>query len=171
MNLEPRRANAPCPGATAARARLLLCLMLALLATLAGPAAAQGRQDRQGIALYWGLVPEAVVSQQHALADLHGGRPRGGGQVHHLVVALFDAASGRRIEDAAVRAQLSEIGVADEPPKYLTPMTVNDQLTYGQMFTTAKEGPYRLRIFVKLAAGRDEIAYDISAPSPHVPAR
>ena len=54
---------------------------------------------------------------------MHGVVPKDGGQVHHMVVALFNA-DGKRIEDAVVRAQLSETGIVDAPPKYLTPMSI-----------------------------------------------
>jgi hypothetical protein len=48
---------------------------------------------------------------------MHGGALKGGGQVHHQVIALFDAGDGRRIGDAVVPAQLSELGGVDAPPK------------------------------------------------------
>ena len=141
--------------------------LLLLLATLLSPALAQSRLERSGVTLYWGLVPAAVVAEKHALADLHGGPPKGGGQVHHLVVALYDSASGRRIEDAVVRAQLSETGIVDEPPKYLPPMKVNDQASYGQVFGVAKNGPYRFRLWVRLPQRTDEIEFAVQAWSPH----
>jgi hypothetical protein len=138
-----------------------------LLATMLNPALAQSRLDRSGITLYWGLVPAAVVADKHALAELHGGPPKGGGQVHHLVVALYDSASGRRIEDAVVRAQISETGIVDEPAKYLLPMKVNDQASYGQVFGVAKEGPYRFRLWVRPPSRTDEIEFRFDAWSPH----
>jgi len=141
--------------------------LLLLLATLLSPALAQSRLERSGVTLYWGLVPAAVLAEKHALADLHGGPPKGGGQVHHLVVALYDSASGRRIEDAVVRAQLSETGIVDEPPKYLPPMKVNDQASYGQVFGVAKDGPYRFRLCVRLPQRTDEIEFAVQAWSPH----
>lgn len=141
--------------------------LLLLLATMLSPALAQSRLERSGITLYWGLVPAAVVADKHALADLHGGPPRGGGQVHHLVVALYDTASGRRIEDAVVRAQLSETGIVDEPPKYLPPMKVNDLASYGQLFGVAKDGPYRFRLWVRLPSRTDEVEFRFDAWSPH----
>jgi hypothetical protein len=138
-----------------------------LLITILSPAMAQSRLERSGVTLYWGLVPAAVVADKHALAELHGGPPKGGGQVHHFVVALYDSASGRRIEDAVVRAQLSETGIVDEPPKYLPPMKVNDQASYGQVFGVAKNGPYRFRLWVRLPQRTDEIEFAVQAWSPH----
>ena len=70
------------------------------------------------------FVPATVVSQKYALEDMHDVVPKDGGQIHHLVVALFNS-KGARIEDAVVRAQLSETGIVDAPPKYLTPMSID----------------------------------------------
>jgi hypothetical protein len=151
------------------RRRLVLVAMsvLALSLALAAPARAQMRLDRSGITLYWGLVPAAVVAEKHAQADLHGGPPKGGGQVHHLVVALYDTASGRRIEDAVVRAQLSETGIVDEPLKYLLPMKVNELASYGQVFGVVRDGPYRFRLWVRLPQRQDDIEFAFAASSPH----
>lgn len=140
--------------------------LLLLLATMQSPALAQSRLERSGVTLYWGLVPAAVVADKHALAELHGGPPKGGGQVQHLVVALYDSTSGRRIEDAVV-AQLSETGIVDEQAKYLLPMKVNDQASYGQVFGVAKDGPYRFRVWVRLPQRTDEIEFAVQAWSPH----
>lgn len=126
---------------------------------------AQQRLQRDGITLYWGLVPAAVVSQKHSLQEMHGVVPSDGGQVHHLVVALFES-DGRRIVDAVVRAQLGDSAQAEPAPKYLTPMAVDGQMTYGQLFSNATAGPYRLRVFVKPAAGA-EIVFTTSAWPAH----
>jgi hypothetical protein len=147
-----------------------LCKALACLASLllwSATAAAQSRIDQSGVTLYWGLVPAAVVAQAHDVETLHGGPPKGGGQVHHLVVALFDTATGRRIDDAVVRAQLSEVGIADEAPRYLPPMKIADQASYGQFFGVAKDGPYRFKVWVRLAQRQDDIEFRFSAWSPH----
>ncbi|HUG24496.1 hypothetical protein [Piscinibacter sp.] len=143
-------------------------LLVALAMAMVQPAAAQARLERDGVALYWGLVPAAIASDKHSLEQMHGIVPKNGGQVHHLVVALFDAVDGRRIADAVVRAQLSEVGIVDSAPKYLTPMPVNGLASYGQLFSTAKEGPYQFRVFVRLPNRPGEIEYLLSARSPHL---
>lgn len=142
-------------------------LALAVLPLAVQPAMAQARVERDGVALYWGLVPAAIVAEKHPLAEMHGVVPKDGGEVHHLVVALFDAANGKRIGGAVVRAQLHEVGLMDAAPKYLTPMAVDGQASYGQLFSTAKDGPYQFRVFVKLANRPNEIEFPISAWSPH----
>ncbi len=143
-----------------------LTIVLIALGPSSAAAQVQARLEREGVVLYWGLVPAAVVSQKHALEEMHGIVPKDGGQNHHLVVALFRR-DGARIADAVVRAQLSEIGIVDAPPKYLTPMSVDGQASYGQLFSTAKDGPYRFRVFVKLPERDSEIEFAISAWSSH----
>jgi hypothetical protein len=146
---------------------LFATLLLAIAPTLA---LAQARQVREGVTLYLGLVPAAVVAEKHALEDMHGAVPRGGGQNHHLVIALFDA-DGKRIVDAVVQAQLHEIGIVDAPRKYLTPMIIDGQASYGQLFSTVKDGPYQFRLFVKLPKRAADVEFSVSAWSPQREAR
>ncbi|MBP0633116.1 hypothetical protein J8I32_30430 [Cupriavidus sp. AcVe19-1a] len=122
---------------------------------------AQSRLERDGVVLYWGLLPAAIVAQRHALEEMHGTVPSGG-RLQHLVVALFRA-DGSRIGDAIVRAQLSETGIVDSPPKYLTPMTINGEASYGQIFTTVLRGTAHFRIYVKLPRRDLDIEFAISA--------
>lgn len=113
--------------------------------------------------LYWGLVPAAIVSQQHAAQDLHGGPPAGGGRINHLVLALFDRNSGRRIDDAVIRAQLTEPGIVPEPFKYVPPMPINGVGSYGQWFGMVREGPYRFRVLVKLPDRAGDLEFDVTS--------
>ncbi|MDG0833169.1 hypothetical protein EXH51_10475 [Pelomonas saccharophila] len=128
---------------------------------------AQARVERDGVVLYWGLVPAAIVAEKHPLEEMHGVVPKDGGQVHHLVAALVDAKDGRRIGDAVLRAQLHEVGIVNAAPKYLTPMTINGLASYGQVFSMAKDGPYQFRILARLADRPNEVEFPISAWSPH----
>jgi hypothetical protein len=146
--------------------KLIGLFAMLMLAFAPSVAAAQQRLQRDGVVLYWGLVPGAVVSQKHALEEMHGVVPKDGGQNHHIVVALFNA-DGNRIEDAVVRAQLHEIAIVDAPPKYLTPMTIDGHASYGQLFSTATGGPYRFRIFVRVTDRTSDIEFVVSAWSPH----
>lgn len=154
----------PLAGDRLGRRRLFL-VALTIWLTVPGLAFAQGRQERDGLVLYWGLVPAALVTQGHALENLHGGPPSGKGRQDHLVVAIYDARSGRRVEDASVHAQLSETGIDDAEPRNLEPMKINGQVSYGQFFGPATGGPYRFRIWVT-APGHREVVYDISANAP-----
>lgn len=156
-------------GALGAYLGIALLVPLVATALLLAPRTgfAEQRAERDGIVLFWGLVPEAIVSAEHSLETMHGVVPADGGQNHHLVAALFRKADGARIADAVVRAQLHEVGVADGAPKYLTVMTINGQASYGQLFSTAKAGPYRFRVLVRLPGRSDELEFLIDAASPH----
>jgi hypothetical protein len=146
--------------------RWLVWLGIALSCALPALAAAQSRLERNGVVLYWGLVPAAVVSQQHALDEMHGGPPVGGGAVNHLVVALFDARTGSRIDNAVVQARLSEPGIVDGAPKYLTPMPVNGQASYGQLFGMTGDRSYRFRVTVQVPQAPRPIQYSFSGLPP-----
>ena len=87
-------------------AALFTLVLLALVPSIT-LAQAQARLEREGVVLYWGLVPAAVVSQKHALEDMHGIVPKDGGQVHHLVVALFNS-KGTRSAHATLPAFMAE---------------------------------------------------------------
>lgn len=166
LTCQTRSASAgkhPCRG----NSWIWFLLMSLALLFKAPSALAQGSQERAGVVLYWGVVPAAIVAERHDANQMHGQPPADGGQVHHLVVALFDKASGKRIEDAVVRAQLTEIGIADTPAKYLTPMQVNGLTSYGQVFSVVKPGPYKFHVYVKPPGRTSETEFSIAASSPH----
>jgi hypothetical protein len=123
---------------------------------------AQARLEREGVVLYWGLIPAAIASERLDLEESHGAPSPGGGRPHHLLVALFRA-DGSRITDAVVRAQLKEVGIGDSPPKYLTPMVIN-----GQVFTSVLSGRVYFRVLVKLVDRTNDIEYRISVSPPHI---
>jgi len=92
---------------SSAHSKLMHLFAMALLAFGPSLALAEARVERNGVVLYWGLVPSAVVSQEHALEDMHGVMPKDGGQNHHLVVALFGVDGTR---DPARREELRAAG-------------------------------------------------------------
>lgn len=139
-------------------------ILVAAIGFSSDPAASQGRLERDGVVLYWGIVPAEITWTRHPEA-MHGIAPKGGDRLEHLVVALFRG-DGTRISEAQVRAQLTEVGVVAAPPKTLEPMTINGQASFGQYFETVMSRPYRFHVKVKLADRSDEIQYRLDA-SPH----
>jgi hypothetical protein len=146
-----------------ARRRLWGLALMGLMALGSAGALAQASMEREGVVLHWGLMSTAGLSQGEPIEQIYGGKPIHGGKVHHLVLALFDSKSGKRIDDAIVRAQLSEPGIVDGPPKYVPLMTVNDQASYGQVFGMVRDGPYKFKVTVQLPDRTQPIEYTISA--------
>lgn len=132
---------------------LLCSLLLAVFVATAPVSAAADDQNYQlvdGIAVYLGIVPAEVIlghSPAHAESEMHGGVPRGRHR-DHLVIALFEGASGQRISDARVTATVAEIGLAGET-KSLDPMQIAGTTTYGNYFEMASRGVYRVRVQIR----------------------
>lgn len=134
--------------------RILLKYPLHLLAAafllLAGvsPAAETGQYKiADGMAIYLGVIPAEMIQGhpgQHPESRMHRGIPAREHR-YHVVIALFDNATGKRISDARVKATVSEIGLAGSRKK-LEPMRIANTTTYGNYFSMPGTNPYRIQI-------------------------
>jgi len=123
----------------------------------AGAAAAEfdNRQVVQGVAIYLGILPARIARDQ--LPTASGGEPHQGapewGEHYHVVVALFDSASGRRITDAEVRATVFDARLPGKrlsgPQKQLERMLVAGRESYGNYFNMPAPAPYRVELGVR----------------------
>jgi hypothetical protein len=135
--------------ATGFKPVLQVIAAIALLAVVA-PAFAQDLTPFKiagGLAVYLGVIPAEMIAghpKGHAEAEMHGGVPSGR-HVHHVMVAIFDAASGQRITDAVVTASVAGLGLAGTE-KTLEPMTIAHAVTYGNYFDLPGRDRYRIRI-------------------------
>jgi hypothetical protein len=139
--------------------RLLVCaagaigLCVALLA--AAPAAAQAEpQTKGGVTVYLGVVPAEIVKDpppHSAEKPMHGRVPRGAHE-YHVVAAVFDSASGSRVSDATVTAQVSGLGLSGGKKK-LEPMQIAGTTTYGSFFSLPGRDLYSVKITVKRPGG------------------
>ena len=114
----------------------------------AGSAERSDAQTAGGLTVYLGVLPAAMV-QGHdtgSASALHGGTPTGS-HAYHVVAAVFDAATGARIEDASVSARVTPRGLRGET-RPLEPMTIAGTVTYGAYFTMAGTDPYRIEIAI-----------------------
>ncbi len=118
----------------------------------AGAAMAAETANREvvdGVAVYFGLVPAELVRghpRQHPESGMHGGIPVG---ESHLMVALFDDKTGKRIEAAEVTATITgpeRLRLV----KKLESMTVAGTVTYGNYFYLTGHGPYRIAVRARL---------------------
>ena len=145
--------------------RMFTIALLLLMSGIASVAFAQGRLEREGIVVYWAVMPPAVVAGAQESERMHSHDWRDGAP-QHLMLAVFDK-QGNRIQDAKVSAQVRQSGVPAGEVKPLKPMQVDGQFAYGEVFPVVRAGPYRFRILVKLTDRAKELEFSASARLLH----
>ena len=142
---------------------VVLATALWLAAIWFTPASAEENENykvAQGLGVYLGVLPAAIARghlESHPEATMHGGPPRGTHE-YHIIIAVFEAATGARIENAKVTATVSGLGHVGQNSLELEPMAIAGTVTYGG--------------FVDLPGNdRYDIAVDISVPGRPAPAR
>lgn len=127
--------------------RGMLAGILAMSA-MASPAADTSQHKVvDGVAIYIGILPSEMIKgrpRTHSEGVMHDGVPSGENR-YHLVVALFDDASGKRISGAGIKARVSEFGLPGQEKK-LDPMVIAGTVTYGNYFAMPNPGPYRIHL-------------------------
>lgn len=138
-----------------ARRKFFGVLLAGALGALPAPAAARDDPSNSrvvdGVAIYFGVMPAEMVQghpKGHPEAQMHGGPPAGGHR-DHVVVALFDGATGKRIENAEVTANVMEIGLAGQRKK-LEPMQIAGTVTYGNYFDFASKNAYHVIVRIHI---------------------
>jgi len=104
-----------------------------------------------GLVIYLVVIPAAIVRghpPEHTGRGLHGGVPAGR-YVHHLLVALFDAATGARITDVEVTAAVHGLSHPPGNRIELGPMTVAGASAYGGFATLPARDDYQIEVEVR----------------------
>lgn len=131
------------------------------IATQATPAAAtvtgQDFAVVGGTTVYFGVVSADVIRAYPKAypTSVYGAAPTGPAQ-YYVTVALFDTASGQRIDDAVVKSRVSTATGAG-PEKALQPITIDGSRSYGNYFAMGGEGPYKVTVEIKRAGLPDTI--------------
>jgi hypothetical protein len=136
-----------------------------MLAIAAGPARAVDSEYHKvvdGVVIYLGVVPMHVVQDQPGITPMHGGVPRGSAH-HHVMIALFEEQTGKRINNAEVTASVQELGLAWETKK-LERMEIAGAMTYGNYFAMSANNIYRIRLEIR----RPETSHAVEAQLEHV---
>ena len=112
--------------------------------------------DVDGVTAYLGVVPAEIARASDTPhvgpeRDAHGRLISSGAS--HVVIALFDSATGVRIENAEVSATIVARGKY-QSSKHLDPMRINDTVSYGNVFDLSGGDEYRIDVEIRLA-GRD----------------
>lgn len=119
------------------------------VATAAPTADTVYRRVVDGVAVYFGIVPAEFVRghpQEHPEGLMHGGVPIG---ENHIMVALFEDKTGKRITRAQVTATITGPGNF-KAEKKLEPMIIAGAASYGNYFNMPGPGPYRIEISIRL---------------------
>jgi hypothetical protein len=132
------------------QATLVLIGEIIFHSVAAAAGAPENFQVVDGVAIYLGVIPAQIVlghPKERPEATMHGGVPAKGHHVH-VVVALFDNATGLRIEDAQVTGNVMQIGLASEQ-KDLEPMRIADTITYGNYFNMPENNIYHIDVQIR----------------------
>jgi hypothetical protein len=81
---------------------------------------------------------------------MHGGAPKGPHD-YHIVAAVFDAATGARISDAAVTAKVSGLTLSGTETR-LEPMDIANTITYGGFVRLPGADLYAIRLTIQRPA-------------------
>ena len=144
-------------------AMAVVTLWVSVMPSSRAATAAEDRQSKTagGLALYLGVVPAEIVrgpSPHSAERPMHGRILRGPHE-YHVIVAIFDAATGARISDATVTAQVSGLGLAGTKKK-LDPMEISKTVTYGAFFHLPGRDLYTVKLAVERSGGSRPVTVD-----------
>jgi hypothetical protein len=111
-----------------------------------------------GVTFYLGVIPAEIVRDhpvEHPESAMHGAPPKGA-RFRHVVIALFDSKTGKRITDAQVRARVEQLGLTAER-KVLEPMQIAGTTSYGNYFAMPGPASYAITLFVKRNRAQHEV--------------
>ncbi len=133
-----------------------LMVMTAGLLTLASSGAFADQLNRSvtngGLTVHFGIVPAKKaqsVARGASEPGEHASAP--GLSNYHLVVALFDKATGERISEATVNATVTGPRAKSRPHTQVKPLqelNVNDTVTYGNYFNMPWPGRYSIDLSI-----------------------
>lgn len=132
--------------------RLCTGVLIAMALALGPALADDGYRSVDGLAVYLGIVPAAVVRGHptaHAESSMHGGAGTARHQ-QHIVVAVFDAQSGARVENAQVSARIGGLGHVGEQSVLLDPMKIAKTITYGGFVTLPGNDRYDIVVAIAI---------------------
>jgi cytochrome c5 len=128
------------PGFASATARVT---------TTGAAAAEQNPRIIDGTAIHFGAIPaDAIRRNPKDYPQKSYGVPPQGPDQFYVTVALFDAATGKRVSDATVRARVQTASGAG-PEKSLEPVAAAEAPTYGAYFAMAGPGPFEIAVRIQ----------------------
>ncbi|WP_296706334.1 hypothetical protein [Rhodoblastus sp.] len=142
-------------------------LTLGAFAMLSGKTATAAEDSEykvaDGLAVYLGVAPAEIVKghlPSHAEQTMHGGAPSGRHE-YHVVVAVFETGTGKRVTDAVVTAQISGLGLVGAKKK-LEPMEIADTISYGGFFDLPGADLYTVALTIQRAGAEQPVLVNFS---------
>lgn len=132
---------------------LIATFAFASLTTGAAAQAEPPSRNVGGMTVYVGMAPSEIVrghKPSHTETQMHGGAQQGAHELH-LIVAIFEQSSGKRIEDAQVSATVSGLGHVAPRKVKLDPMPIAGTVTYGAFVDLP--GPDRYALAIDIVRG------------------
>lgn len=148
-------------------ASLMLLIFAGLLGAAAHAQPSHAIRQSGDLQFHFGVVPAELVlrhPEQHPERQMHGkgGAPRGS----HLVLALFEAQSGKRVSIAEVTAHITLAG-GPSITKRLEPMNIAEQASFGAYVPIGAPGTYRIRFEAKRPGAESATAeFEHRVPGP-----
>lgn len=133
--------------------RLIITLFTGLLVVIPAASAAEQWQQSSavdGVFVHLGIMPANVIRDHpEYYPEYHAqGTPRRGKISYHVVVAVFDAQSGKRIVDADVSARESPLALVG-PEKDFQPLSVAGAVTYYNYFELSTKDTYTIKVKIR----------------------
>ena len=134
--------------------KIFVFLFFILSTDMAMATHSERHQTVNGMSIYFGALPAQII-QDHE--DMHGGNENTGKYTYHIVIALFDSKTGKRIMYAKVKATVIPLGMKGVTKK-LEPMHANLK-SYGNYFVLHNAAPYTIRVEIQRSgSGKISIA-------------
>ena len=152
--------------------RRVLALILAFAAFAAAPAGAAQEQTYRKLAgqfsVYLTVMPSEVI-RGPLPPEIPGAspqRPAEAGDTHHVMVSIFDSASGLRIESFKVKARVAALGFSGEK-RDLEPISIAGRAAYANSFPMLGRGPFRVDVEFQVHSDmhRQELTFYFTHPS------
>lgn len=142
---------------------ILIVLAQMLFAATTDVAAADSTSrsvTTHGLTVHFGIVPAEKATRVPEEGSAPGAKTAQNLASYHLVVALFDARTGARIDNAMVIASMTAPASKARPKvqvKRLPVLTVNGMTTYGNYFDMQWAGRYHIDLSVKRRDSADTV--------------
>ncbi len=125
--------------------KIFIFIFMMFAATSVNAGHAERHQTVDGLSVYFGAIPAQLIGGHGSMHRTRG--VNHGKYTYHILVAIFDNNSGKRITDAMVKATVISLNTKGET-KRLEPMH-GDLLSYGNFFELTETTPYTIKVEIR----------------------